>query len=334
MQRRLKQRRAARPRAGLSKLALTPAARRAALRMLMERFVLRHDQLEFQDRMGANDVRRYETYSYMMHILSEVWTACHRERRSPKVKCYCVQDIPFAAINIIFLTRIVAARACGNDAARAGGNDGQQGSFTIQLLILLTSVIAVVYKAMHLKDLPVVWRERAQLLVEKHELAQRQRALNASAHQGIADDTEHTVLHTCSAFKRFAVGSVLTDLAVAKGSEIAEDTESKSAAGETRIPLITLAAAADCPSADTAETGDRYLCASRSAVFGRSIASVQGGFGDGTPALLASTTRSEGLFLQYDASSERVCVRLPILEVARSDDSYEACYDDPEQPRE
>jgi hypothetical protein len=82
--------------------------------------------------------------------------------------------------------------------------------------------------------------------------------------------------------------------------------------------------------ADTAETRERYLCASRSAVLGRSIESVRGGFGDGTPELLASTARSEGLFLQYDASLERVCVRLPILEVARSDYSYE----DPEQPRE
>jgi hypothetical protein len=86
------------------------------------------------------------------------------------------------------LTRIVAARACDKD-------EQQHGSFTIQLLILLTSAITLVYKAMHLKDLPAVWRERAQLLVEKHELAQRHRALNASAHQGSADGTEHTDLH-------------------------------------------------------------------------------------------------------------------------------------------
>ena len=124
--------------------------------------------------------------------------------------------------------------------------------------------------------------------------------------------------------------SALTNLAVARGLEIAGDTESKSAAGKTGTPLKTLAAATDLLSADTAETGDRYLCASRSAVLGQSIESVQGGFGDGTPELLASTARSEGLFLQYDARSERVCLRLPILEVARSDDFYE----DPEQPRE
>jgi hypothetical protein len=86
MQRRLKQRRADRPRAGLSKLALTPAARQAALRMLMERFVLRHDQLDFQDRMGANDVCRYETYFYMMHILSEVRTRDRLPSRAPSAK--------------------------------------------------------------------------------------------------------------------------------------------------------------------------------------------------------------------------------------------------------
>ena len=87
-------------------------------------------------------------------------------------------------INVCFVMRLASR-----------GDQTDRGSFTIQLFILLTSVIALVYKAMHLKDLPVVWRERAQLLVEKHELAQRQRALNASAHQGSADGTEHTDLH-------------------------------------------------------------------------------------------------------------------------------------------
>jgi hypothetical protein len=75
-------------------------------------------------------------------------------------------------INVIFLTRIF-------EDATLGKSPG--GSFTIQLLILLTSVIILVYKALHLKDFPAWWREQKLLLIEGRQLAERLRVLHASA---------------------------------------------------------------------------------------------------------------------------------------------------------
>ncbi len=73
--RRIKQRGAAtRSRADRVTSAFTPAARRAALRMLMERFVLQHDLLDWEERKAANDADRYGGYGYMLGILGEVRT--------------------------------------------------------------------------------------------------------------------------------------------------------------------------------------------------------------------------------------------------------------------
>jgi len=80
--------------------------------------------------------------------------------------------LPFGVINCLFLTRIF-------EDATLGKTPG--GSFTIQLLILLTSAVVFMYKAMHLKDFPAWWREQALLLVEGRQLAERFRVLHASA---------------------------------------------------------------------------------------------------------------------------------------------------------
>lgn len=73
MRRRILQRRAAaRAPAAHASRRLTPAARRAALRMLVGRFVLQHDQLNFDERKGENDRHRHESYAYMIGILCEV----------------------------------------------------------------------------------------------------------------------------------------------------------------------------------------------------------------------------------------------------------------------
>ncbi len=72
---------------------------------------------------------------------------------------------------MIFLTRLATC-----------DNKSNCESFTIQLLISLTSVATLVYKAMHLTDFPAVWHEHEQLLVEKSQLDERFRVLkNASA---------------------------------------------------------------------------------------------------------------------------------------------------------
>ena len=40
--------------------------------MLMERFLLQHDQLVFDERKSANDARRYESYGHLLGVISEV----------------------------------------------------------------------------------------------------------------------------------------------------------------------------------------------------------------------------------------------------------------------
>jgi hypothetical protein len=44
----------------------------------MERFVLQHDQLVFDERKAANDARRYEGYGHMLGVLAEVSTLLAR----------------------------------------------------------------------------------------------------------------------------------------------------------------------------------------------------------------------------------------------------------------
>jgi hypothetical protein len=93
------------------------------------------------------------------------------------------QDVPFGVINAIFLTRIV-----GSELGQCDGcfvdDKTRLASFEIQFLILLTSVITLVYKVMHLRALPDVWREHEQLLVEGRQLADRLSVLEASAQPG------------------------------------------------------------------------------------------------------------------------------------------------------
>ena len=44
---------------------------RAALPMLAQRFVLKHDELAYKERKSANDRDRYEGYNYMLGIAVE-----------------------------------------------------------------------------------------------------------------------------------------------------------------------------------------------------------------------------------------------------------------------
>ena len=83
MRRRIKRRRAdAVTRAVRATSRLTPAARRALLRMLTERLLLRHDQLQCDERKSANDARRYEGYGYLFGVTSKVRTGSHRTNGS------------------------------------------------------------------------------------------------------------------------------------------------------------------------------------------------------------------------------------------------------------
>ncbi len=87
IQRRIQSRAATRSRAGCATRAFTPGARRAALRMLMEQFVLQHDQLAWEERSSANAADRYGSYGYMLGILCEVRTGSSRTMRIDRGIC-------------------------------------------------------------------------------------------------------------------------------------------------------------------------------------------------------------------------------------------------------
>ena len=132
-----------------------------------------------------------------------------RRCRSPGL-CYWPQDVPFGVINVLFVMRLASL-----------GDQTNRGYFTIQLLILLTSVATLVYKAMHLKDFPAVWREHELLLVEKRELDERFRVLsNASAKPN-------------------------ANSAAAQSSEITEDTASESGADDAETAAAAAAEAVE-----------------------------------------------------------------------------------------
>ena len=60
-------------------------------------------------------------------------------------------------------------------------NAGDHPQFFLLLLVLLTSVAALVYKLMKLVKLPEIWREEKQLLKLKAEFEERERRLDAEA---------------------------------------------------------------------------------------------------------------------------------------------------------
>ncbi len=85
--------------------------------------------------------------------------------------CLLLQDLPFCALNTILLDRTVRTR---NDptllsSQRLCSAEYNSNSFLMLLLVLLTSVGMLVYKAMHLLPLPRVWAEHKRLAAEAAE---------------------------------------------------------------------------------------------------------------------------------------------------------------------
>ncbi len=64
-------------------------------------------------------------------------------------------------------------------------------TFTALLLVLLTSVAALVYKLMKLVKLPEIWREEKRLLMLKAEFEERERRLDADAEAHNSAASEH-----------------------------------------------------------------------------------------------------------------------------------------------
>ena len=87
--------------------------------------------------------------------------------------------MPFCVLNTILLERTVRSR---NDAtllpAQRLCSDEYDTSFLMLLLVLLTSVGMLVYKAMHLLALPRVWAEHERLAAEAAELEECRAAID------------------------------------------------------------------------------------------------------------------------------------------------------------
>jgi hypothetical protein len=244
MRRRIKQRRAdAIGRAARATSRLTPAARRAVLRMLMERFLLQHDQLVFDERKSANDARRYQSYGHLLGVVSEVrfgppdgtGSVPVPPSISGDVMRIGSQDLPFAVINGIFLTRIV------DDLVEGGDNTSAFKNFKLQFLIMLTTVMMLVYKLMHLRELPAVWREHAQLLVEQRQLAERHALLHASVQPAAGSDSDS------------GSDSEPSDDAASGGSGVRDADVNTEAELEPPVPLVGIRTPERLGSADSAQ---------------------------------------------------------------------------------
>ena len=87
--------------------------------------------------------------------------------------------MPFCVLNTILLDRTVRSR---NDLtllhAQRLCSDEYDTSFLMLLLVLLTSVGMLVYKAMHLLPLPRVWAEHERLAAEAADFEECQAAID------------------------------------------------------------------------------------------------------------------------------------------------------------
>ena len=90
-----------------------------------------------------------------------------------------LQDVPFCILNTILLDRAVRRR---NDPTLLSSqrlcSAEYNVNFLMLLLVLLTSVGMLVYKAMHLLPLPRVWAEHKRLAAEAAELEECSAAID------------------------------------------------------------------------------------------------------------------------------------------------------------
>jgi hypothetical protein len=159
---------------------------RAALHMLLQRFVLQHEEHVYKELKNANDRQRYEGYGYMLGIAMEAWIAQHFAARGQThgyahpVTFALLQDAPFAVVNSLFLLRTV------DDLKRPHDDT----NVTVLLLVLLSSVASLMYKLMKLRAFPTVWREHSRLLQEEVRLIKRAEQLKMEAQATVVPQSE------------------------------------------------------------------------------------------------------------------------------------------------
>jgi hypothetical protein len=146
--------------------------------------VLHRRQQRHEELKSANDAARYQAYTYIALALTEVHYACLLPWLTALVPSCCLrlllQDLPFCALNTILLDRTVRTR---NNVTllhvqRLCSAEYDSNSFLMLLLVLLTSVGMLVYKAMHLLPLPRVWAEHKRLAAEAAELEECSAAID------------------------------------------------------------------------------------------------------------------------------------------------------------
>jgi hypothetical protein len=81
-------------------------------------------------------------------------------------------------------------------------------NFLLLLLILMSSVATMVYKAMHVKDLPGLWAARTRLIAERTLLMQREAALTLQAASGSSRAVESDDDHDCEAIMSVSAPSL------------------------------------------------------------------------------------------------------------------------------
>jgi hypothetical protein len=178
----LLKRRAVRRTAKLQGLQLQAGqSRRIDFRLLCDRFVLHRRQQRHEELKSANDAARYEAYTYIVLALAEVRFGLLPVSTAPvQSSLGCWQDVPFCVLNTILLDRTVRSRSDVTllHAQRLCSDEYDSNSFLMLLLVLLTSVGMLVYKAMHLVALPRVWAEHERLAAEAAELEECRAAID------------------------------------------------------------------------------------------------------------------------------------------------------------
>ena len=124
--------------------------------------------IPYINRVDANNIALHEAYAYMLLSATE--------------------DAPFCVLNFLLLSRAFHDRFDPNFLGKQRLCSPQyETKFDLILLILLTSVAALVYKVMHLVEFPRLWATQKRLMKEKARLDERferSKVLNSSLDLG------------------------------------------------------------------------------------------------------------------------------------------------------
>jgi hypothetical protein len=139
---------------------VAPRTHKADFRWLADRFILHRDQHRHQELNGANMIALHKSYAYVLLA--------------------AIQDAPFCVLNTLLLSRAFRDRLDQSFLDKQRLCSPQYGTnITMILLILLTSVASLVYKLMHLVELPRLWAAQKLLAEEEAQLTERKQTLES-----------------------------------------------------------------------------------------------------------------------------------------------------------